>query len=206
MAASTAMSFNEEQLVQAAQRGQLPAFNELLLHYQKQVYNLAYYIMQDPAAADDATQEAFISAYHALAKFRGGSFRAWLLRIVRNACYDELRRYKRHPAISWEDFGELDKEANPHLRAKVESPEESLQRNELRALLEQTLARLPAEQRMTLFLVDRLGFAYDEVGETMEVPLGTVKSRLYRARDKMREYLMEEQELLPPRYRQKGSM
>ncbi len=205
MAAPTMTSFNEEKLVQAAQRGQLPAFNELLLYYQHPVYNLAYHIMQDPAAADDATQEAFISAYHALAKFRGGSFRAWLLRIVRNACYDELRRYKRHPAISWEDFGELDKEANPHLRAQVESPEESLQRNELRELLECTLARLPAEQRMTLFLVDRLGLAYDEVGVTMEVPLGTVKSRLYRARGKMREYLMETQELLPLRYRQKGS-
>lgn len=205
MAASTTTSFNEEKLVQAAQRGQLPAFNELILHYQHQVYNLAYHIMQDPAAADDATQEAFISAYHALAKFRGGSFRAWLLRIVRNACYDELRRYKRHPSISWEDFGELDKEANPYLRSKVESPEESVQRDELCALLERTLKRLPIEQQTTLFLVDRLGLAYDEVGATMEVPLGTVKSRLYRARGKMREYLMETQELLPSRYRQKGS-
>lgn len=205
MPASDTTSFNEEKLVQAAQRGQLAAFNELLLHYQHQVYNLAYHIMKDPAAADDATQEAFISAYQALDKFRGGSFRAWLLRIVRNACYDELRRYKRQPSVSWEDFGELDKEANPHLKTETAGPEKSLQRDDLRSLLARTMERLPEEQRMTLFLVDRLGFAYDEVGETMEVPLGTVKSRLYRARGKMKEYLMEVEELLPPRYRQKDS-
>lgn len=201
---STAESFNEEKLVKAAQRGSLDAFNELILYYQHQVYNLAYHIMKDPASADDAAQEAFISAYHALDSFRGGSFRAWLLRIVTNACYDELRRRKRRPKISFDDFGDLDEEANPYLRDEAELPEETLQRDELRVLLEQTMDRLPEEQRTTLFLVDRLGLAYQEVADTMDTELGTVKSRLYRARAKMRDYLMEQSELLPPRYRQKG--
>jgi RNA polymerase sigma-70 factor (ECF subfamily) len=201
---STAESFEEEKLIKAAQRGNLDAFNELILYYQNQVYNLAYHIMKDPAAADDAAQEAFISAYRALDSFRGGSFRAWLLRIVTNACYDELRRYKRRPQISFDDFGEMDEEANPHLRDEAELPEETVQRDELRAMLEQTMQQLPEEQQTTLFLVDRLGLSYQEVADTMETELGTVKSRLYRARAKMRDYLMEHSELLPPRYRQIG--
>ncbi len=201
---STAESFDEEKLVKAAQRGNLDAFNELILYYQTQVYNLAYHIMKDPAAADDAAQEAFISAYRALDSFRGGSFRAWLLRIVTNACYDELRRYKRRPKVSFDDFGELDEEANPHLRDEAELPEETVQRDELRVVLEQTMEQLPEDQQTTLFLVDRLGLSYQEVADTMETELGTVKSRLYRARAKMRDYLMEHSELLPPRYRQIG--
>jgi RNA polymerase sigma-70 factor (ECF subfamily) len=201
---STAESFDEEKLVKAAQRGNLDAFNELILYYQNQVYNLAYHIMKDPAAADDASQEAFISAYRALDSFRGGSFRSWLLRIVTNACYDELRRYKRRPKVSFDDFGEMDEEANPHLRDKAELPEESVQRDDLRILLEETMGRLPEEQQTTLFLIDRLGLSYQEVADTMETELGTVKSRLYRARAKMRAYLMEQSELLPPRYRQKS--
>ncbi|MGC9398025.1 MAG: sigma-70 family RNA polymerase sigma factor [Anaerolineae bacterium] len=202
--ATTFEDFDEEKLVKAAQRGHLDAFNELILYYQHQVYNLAYHIMKDPAAADDATQEAFISAYRALDSFRGGSFRAWLLRIVTNACYDELRRHKRRPYISFDDFGEMDEEANPHLRDKTELPEESVQRDELRLLLDQAMEELPEEQRTTLFLIDRLGLSYQETADTMQTELGTVKSRLYRARAKMREYLMERAELLPPRYRQKA--
>ncbi len=204
MTASSTTSFDEEKLVTAAKRGNLDAFNELILYYQHQVYNLAYHLMKDPAAADDATQEAFISAYRHLDQFRGGSFRAWILRIVTNACYDEMRRYKRRPAISFDDFGGMDEEANPHLRDKAELPEETLVRSELREVLETTLERLPEEQRMTLFLVDRLGLSYEETADTMETELGTVKSRLYRARAKMRDYLQENAELLPPRYRLQG--
>jgi RNA polymerase sigma-70 factor (ECF subfamily) len=196
-----AESWDEEALVKAAQRGNLDAFNELILYYQNQVYNLAYHIMHDPAAADDATQEAFISAYRALDKFRGGSFRAWLLRIVSNACYDELRRRKRRPAVSWEDFGDLEQEANPHLVDEGETPEESIQRDDLREFLDRTLSNLPEEQSLVIMLVDRLGFSYEEAAEAMEVPLGTIKSRLYRGRSQMRDLLLQHKELLPPRYR-----
>jgi RNA polymerase sigma-70 factor (ECF subfamily) len=101
-------SWDESVLVEMAQKGGLDAFNALVIAYQSRVYNLAHYILRDTAAADDATQEAFIAAYRALATFRGGSFRAWLLRIVTNLCYDELRHYKRRPIVSWEDFGDLE--------------------------------------------------------------------------------------------------
>jgi RNA polymerase sigma-70 factor (ECF subfamily) len=194
-------TWDETKLVEAAQRGNLDAFNELILYYQSQVYNLAYHIMHDPASADDATQEAFISAYRALDKFRGGSFRAWLLRIVTNACYDELRRHKRRPKISWEDFGEVDEEANPHLVDGGPKPEETMQQAELRSLLERTITRLPKHQRTTLVLVDKMGFSYEEAAQVMDVELGTVKSRLSRARKQMQRYLQEDRELLPPRFR-----
>lgn len=201
MELTDAASWDETALVHAAQRGNLDAFNALLLHYQTQAYNLAYHLLQDPAAADDATQEAFISAYRSLAQFRGGSFRAWLLRIVTNACYDALRHAKRRPSVSWEAFGDLEEEANPHLRDHAELPEEAVERDELRRLLEDALARLPEDQRTVLVLVDRLGLSYEEVAETLQIQLGTVKSRLARARGKMRDLLLEQRELLPYRYR-----
>ena len=196
---------NEAQLIQSARKGSLEAFNALLLHYQSRAFNLAYHLLQDPAAADDATQEAFISAYKGLGQYRGGSFRAWLLRIVANACYDELRRHKRRPAISWDDFGDMDEEANPHLVDEGERPEEAAQRAELRRLLERTIAQLPEDQRIALVLIDRLGLAYDEAAHTLDVPIGTVKSRLARARAQMRTLLQAEPELLPLRYRLEGN-
>jgi RNA polymerase sigma-70 factor (ECF subfamily) len=201
----TAETWDESALIQAAQRGNLDAFNQLILHYQNQAFNLAYHILQDAAAADDATQEALISAYRGLGKFRGGSFRAWLLRIVSNACYDELRRRKRSPAISWDDFGDLEAEANPHLVDAGARPEESVQQAELRALLERTMAKLPQDQRVVLLLVDRMDLSYEEAAEALHINLGTVKSRLARARSRMQIYLQDERELLPSRYRLEGS-
>lgn len=200
-----AETWDESALIQAAQRGHLDSFNQLILHYQTQAYNLAYHILQDAAAADDATQEAFISAYRGLAKFRGGSFQAWLLRITSNACYDELRRRKRHPAISWDDFGDLEEEANPHLVDAGAQPEASMQQDELRELLERMMAKLPQDQRIVLLLVDRMGLSYEEASQTLNIRLGTVKSRLARARSRMQLYLQDEVELLPSRYRLEGS-
>ncbi len=193
--------WDEEALVKAAQRGQMDAFNELILHYQSQVFNLAYHILHDPAAADDATQEAFISAYRSIKKFRGGSFRSWLLRIVTNACYDELRRRKRRPNISWDDFGDMDEEANPHLVNGGPKPEESVQQQELRALLERSIAKLSKHHRTTIILIDRIGLSYEEAAKVMDVALGTVKSRLARARKEMQSLLQAERELLPARFR-----
>ena len=190
----------EQALVAAAQCGSADAFNELVLHYQSQVYNLAYHLIEDAAAADDATQEAFLSAYQSLSRFRGGSFRAWLLRIVANACYDELRRRRRQPNVSWADVGDLDEEANPHLADPGASPEESLQQQELRRVLERALGKLPEHQRITLVLIDSLGLSYEEASQAMGVALGTVKSRLARARSDMQVLLQEERQLLPARY------
>jgi len=192
---------DEESLIAAAQRGQVDAFNELVLAYQQQVYNLAYRIMGDPASAADAAQDAFISAYESIGRFRGGSFKSYLLRIVANRCYDELRRRKRRPATSFEDFGEVEEEANPALINGGERPEEYAERQEMARVIQAGIETLPPNQRVTLALADVQGLSYKEIAKTTDVSLGTVKSRLARARGKLRDYLRGQGELLPARYR-----
>jgi len=192
---------NEAKLIESAQHGQVNAFNELVLHYQDQVYNLAYRIMGDPASAADAAQDAFISAYQSIERFRGGSFKSYLMRIVANKCYDELRRRKRRPATSFEDFGDLDKEANPALIDESEGPEDRAERQAMVRLIQAGIETLPPDQRVTLVLREVQGLSYQEIAEAMDAALGTVKSRLARARGKLRDYLRQQGELLPRRYR-----
>jgi RNA polymerase sigma-70 factor (ECF subfamily) len=194
------MSLDEISLIADAQKGKVDAFNELVLTYQSQVYNLAYRIMGDPASAADAAQDAFISAYQSLSRFRGGSFKSYLLRIVTNRCYDELRRRKRRPATSFEDV-EVDEDANPMLVNGGEKPEEYAERQEMVDVIQAGIETLPPDQRVTLVLSDVQGMNYQEIAETMEVSLGTVKSRLARARSKLRDYLRDNGELLPMQYR-----
>lgn len=192
---------DEQALIQAAQRGDLHAFNELVLCYQSQVYNLAYRIMGEGDSAADATQEAFISAYRAISGYRGGSFRAWLMRIVTNACYDELRRRKRRPTSSLDALYVTNAMPGEVLVNGGESPEAYAQRQDLNQVLHDGLQALPEEQRVTLVLSDVQGYDYKEIAEITGVSLGTVKSRLSRGRAKMRDYLLAQGELLPAAYR-----
>jgi RNA polymerase sigma factor (sigma-70 family) len=192
---------DEASLIAASQQGKVDAFNELVLAYQQQVYNLAYRIMGDPASAADATQDAFISAYQSIGRFRGGSFKSYLMRIVSNRCYDELRRRKRRPATSFEDFGDVNEEANPALVNGHECPEEYAERQEMAHVIQAGIETLPPDQRITLVLSDVQGLSYQEIAEATGASLGTVKSRLARARGKLRDYLRSHGELLPARYR-----
>jgi RNA polymerase sigma-70 factor (ECF subfamily) len=199
---------DETSLIEAARRGDVAAFNELVLTYQNHVYNLAYRIMGDGDTAADATQEAFISAYRSISGFRGGSFKAWLLRIVTNACYDELRRQKRRPSSSLEALFVVDEAPDdPGLIAPpAENPEAYAQRQELWRFVEAGLVTLPADQRITLVLSDIEGMSYEEIAEVTSANLGTVKSRLSRARARLRDFLMSQGELLPSDYRLNGEM
>ncbi len=196
---------DESGLIGDAQRGDLEAFNRLILVYKDQVYNLAYRILGDPQAADDAAQEAFISAYKGLRRYRGGSFRAWILRIVTNACYDELRRRKRRPTIGMEDLNPLDDPEETDsagvLAAEGGDPESEAQQAELARALEECLGGLPDEFRLVAVLVDVQGHDYREASQVLGTPLGTVKSRLARARLRMRDCLQAHRELLPAAFR-----
>ncbi len=189
---------DESQLVQRSQQGDLDAFNQLVEQYQGQVYNLALRMLGDQALAADAAQEAFISAYRGIKGFRGGSLRSWFLRIAANASKDMLRSAKARPAVSL-DALELAPSATP--RSHEESPEDSALRQELGHEIGQGLNTLPHDQRLALVLVDIQGFSYEEAAQTMGKPVGTVKSRLSRAREHMREYLRSRPELLPARFR-----
>jgi RNA polymerase sigma-70 factor (ECF subfamily) len=194
---------DEQSLIQAAKNGDLDAFNRLVLAYQDLVYNQAYRMLGDDAAASDAAQEAFISAFRGIKKFRGGVFKAWLLRIVTNACYDEMRRRQRRPTTPLEpvdDSGE-EVESPEWLTDPGEKPEETIERSELEQAIMSCLDGLPPEFRAIVILVDVQGFNYDEASDSIGRPLGTVKSRLARARVRMRECLQSFWELLPAEYR-----
>ena len=194
-------SMDEAALIKDAQKGSITSYNTLVLHYQEQVYNVAYRIMGEVDSASDATQEAFIAAFRSIHTFRGGSFKAWLARIVTNACYDELRRRKRRPQASLEALYVEDEAPNPHLVAHSETPEQYTQRMELQTAIQSCLQGLPEDQRTAAILSDIEGFSYEEIAVSAGVALGTVKSRLSRARLRLRDCLQGFEELLPAAYR-----
>jgi RNA polymerase sigma-70 factor (ECF subfamily) len=194
---------DEQALISAAQKGDRRAFNQLVLHYQGLAYNVAYRILGDPEAAADATQDAFFSAFRAMPKFRGGSFKSWLLRIVTNACYDQLRVKQRRPTSSLDDLP-VEADHTYYLQDSAEQPDEFVERQELNRFIEAGIATLPTDQRMVLVLSDIQGMSYQEVAEVLNISLGTVKSRLSRGRAKLRDFLWEKGELLPTRYRLRG--
>lgn len=191
---------DEPKLISQAQAGDVHAYNTLVLHYQEQVYNVAYRIMGEPGAAADAAQEAFISAYKALRRFRGGSFKSWLLRIVTNACYDELRRRKRRPQSSLDEMIE-ENNSFAELAGNAPNPEEHQQEVELVRAVKHCLDELPDDQRVVTVLCDVEGYSYQEIAEIAAISLGTVKSRISRARARLRDCLQGYRELLPASYR-----
>ncbi|HEX9840187.1 MAG TPA: sigma-70 family RNA polymerase sigma factor [Anaerolineales bacterium] len=194
---------NEEALIHDAQAGSLDAFNALVLHYQDGVFNTALRILGDEDLASDATQEAFLSAFRSITSFRGGSFKAWLMRTVTNACYDELRRQKRRPSVPLEpesdDGEEID---SPRWLADPDmSPEQKAEADEVEHAIQHCLNNLPLEFKTVVVMADIQGMDYREVAIAVRVPLGTIKSRLARARLRLRECLQGFSELLPATFR-----
>jgi RNA polymerase sigma-70 factor, ECF subfamily len=194
---------DEQTLIFDAQNGSLDAFNTLILHYQDSVFNTALRILGDEDAAADAAQDAFISAFKSIKSFRGGSFKAWLMRTVTNACYDELRRRKRRPTTPLEpdtdDGEEMDSPrwlADPNM-----TPDQVAEADELEHAIQHCLDNLPVDFKTVVVMADIQGMDYIEVASAVHVPLGTVKSRLARARLRLQECLQGFAELLPANYR-----
>jgi RNA polymerase sigma-70 factor (ECF subfamily) len=196
-------TMDESALIQTAQNGDLDSFNTLILHYQDAVFHTALRILGDEDSAEDAAQEAFISAFKSISTFRGGSFKAWLMRTVTNACYDELRRQKRRPTTPLEpetsDGEEMDSPkwlADPNM-----TPSEKSEADELEHAIQHCLDALPTDFRTVVVMADIQGMDYSEVAIAASVPLGTIKSRLARARLRLRECLRGFEELLPSSFR-----
>lgn len=171
-----------------AARGDVAAFNRLVERYQNLAYSVARRALGDPEAAADATQDAFLAAYNAVGAFRGGSFKAWLMRIVTNACHDAGRRMARRPAVSLDSM--TDESGGEKFVDTSPLPEELSLRAELVAHIEQALLELPFEQRTVVILADLHGLSYEEVAEATGVPIGTVRSRLNRGRLQLRDRLL----------------
>ncbi len=189
------MEQDELKLIAESQAGRLAAFNSLVEQYQGRVYALAYRILGNQASAEDAAQETFLSAYRHIGSFRGGSFRSWLLRITSNACMDLFRSSRRRQRdVSLDDE---DTSLEAVLPSAEEGPEEYALRQELGQWIQTGLARLPVDQRTVVALVDMQGLSYEEAAEAMGCNLGTVRSRLSRARHALRQHLLQQRELLP---------
>lgn len=192
---------DESQLIRRAREGELDAFNLLIELHERPVYNLCYRMLSSEQAAEDAAQEAFISAFRSLSSFRGGSFRSWLYRIAANACYDEMRRQKARPARSLDaPAGEGDRPID--VPDAAHSLDEHVENVELGEALRKALMELPADQRLVIILCDVQGMDYAEIAQVTNTNLGTVKSRINRARSRLREALQAEAELLPTHLRQ----
>lgn len=187
----TTTSEDEVKLVMSAQKGDHEAFNQLVLRYQDMIFNLALRILGDKDSADDITQNTFLTAYLNLPRFRNGSFRSWIYRIATNACYDEYRQHKRYPLLSIENEDLVEEKLVPlsdFSNARV-LPETEYERRELAHIIQKALDRLDVDQRLVVVLVDQQDFDYQEAAQVLGIPIGTVKSRLARARMRLHELL-----------------
>jgi RNA polymerase sigma-70 factor, ECF subfamily len=195
----------ERELVERSQRGDRASFNRLVEMHQSGAYALALRMVGDPDVAADVTQEAFLSAFRAIGGFRGASFKPWLLRIVSNACLDHFRAQARRPSTSLEaalDADEDDtRERGPDGRLAAAladtawDPEALALRAEVVDHIQRALLALQPEQRLALILSDVQGLPYEEIARVMGTSLGTVKSRIARARGYMRDILARRPEL-----------
>ncbi len=189
----------ERQLIIAAQAGDETAFKGLVEAYQASLYNTAFRILGDQEAAADAIQEALFSAYQALQTFRGGSFKAWMLRIVTNACYDQLRRKQRRPTSSL-DALLVGPGIHHAFTDKTEDPETYVLRQDLGQTIQRGLCMLSLDQRIAVVLSDIHGLSYPEIAEIAGVPVGTIKSRISRGRARLRDYLLQQEGMVPQHY------
>ena len=186
----------DEQLVSLSRNGDLAAFNSLVARYEGPVFNLCYRLLGRREPAEDAAQEAFLSAYRSLAQFGGGNVRSWLLRIAANESRDELRRRKRKDTAAsldemFDSLGTAVEVGDP-----AEGPSEAVERGELHNIMQAALGTLPFDQRHAIALVDLYGYRYDEVADMTGASVGTIKSRVSRGRGQLRALLTRRPELL----------
>lgn len=197
MADTARTAEQEEALVRRVRGGDTAAFERLVELCAPRVYNLAYRMVNNPDDAQDIAQEAFLRVYQALPSFKGdAAFSTWLYRIVVNACYDELKRRGRRPA----PFSELETDdGTPAVEAITsgESAEDLLLGRERQQVVQAAIRALPEPFRLVLVLYDVQGVSYQEIADMLRTNIGTVKSRLNRARTQLREKLREARELFP---------
>ncbi len=187
---------NEQELVERSRRGDLEAFNRIVLAYQDRVYSLCLRMVGSRQAAEDAAQETFLSAYRNVRRMRGPNLRAWLLRIASNTCVDELRRRRRRPQVSLDATAPDAESGTPmDVADPAAGPESLALQGEIGEALQAELLRLPPDQRLAVILCDIEGLSYDEIAASMGSSTGTVKSRISRGRARLRELVRKRPEL-----------
>ena len=182
------MNDQEQNWIQAAKGGDQAAFGHLVETYQKRVYALTVRMCPTPELAEEAAQEAFLSAWQGLPFFRGdAAFSTWLYRLASNACVDLLRKERRHQGTSLDDDT-----AGAEIPDTKPTPEEAAETKELRAQIEAGLRQLSPEHRAVLILREIQQLNYEEIADALSLDLGTVKSRISRGRRQLRDFLKEQ--------------
>ena len=192
------MEQNEQLLLEKAKAGDVAAFEELIEAYQKKVFNLALRMIGNADDAADLAQEAFIRIFKAISGFKEqSSFSTWVYRITTNVCLDEIRKRKNRRVISLDEELHMD---DGDIKRQVESdgprPDEAAEREELRRIVNEAINSLPVEQRTAITLRDLNGMSYDQIAQILDCPAGTVKSRINRARQALKNVLSARRELL----------
>ncbi|MGH2549627.1 MAG: RNA polymerase sigma factor [Thermomicrobiales bacterium] len=178
-------------LVARAAAGDLQAFNTIVERYQRQVFAICMNLMRDRMAAEDATQDTFVRAWSAISTFHGDSAKSWLLRIASNRCLDVLRQRQRQLTSSL-DAQVVEFEPRWSSMVGADSPEINAEHLELNDRLSNALSDLPEDQRVALLMADVLGYDYVEIAELTNTAIGTVKSRISRARGRLRLTLLSD--------------
>ena len=175
---------SDKKLVKRVQKGDKGAFDLLVLKYQHKIVNLVMRYVRDPELALDITQEAFIKAYRALPRFRGDSaFYTWMYRIAVNTAKNHLAAQRRRPMDVELDLQDPE-QYDLHSKLKeTDTPEGVTLSNELKETVERAISALPEDLRTAIILRELEGMSYEEIAQTMECPVGTVRSRIFRARD-----------------------
>ena len=182
----------EAQVIERVLAGDVNAYEQLVTQYEKSVYNLALRMVDNPEDAADMAQDAFIKAYNNLSGFRGDSkFSVWLYRIVSNVCLDFLRKQSRRPAVSLSVEDDDGEDVQLDVPDDSMSPQQMLERKLTREAVREGLKQLPEDYRQILLLRELQGLSYDEIAQTLDIGVGTVKSRIFRAREKLCAFLNE---------------
>ena len=194
---------DEKALISMAKNGDLDAFNQLVIEYQNLAFTVAYRMLNDASTAEDVCQDAFIKAYQKIKLFKGNSIKSWLMRIVTNTSIDYIRKAKRNQEIALypQDDQEELIESVEWLADESLSPEERSIQTLLNQSIQNCINALPPEFRAVLILIDVQTMGYKEASKTLQIPLGTIKSRLLRARKKIQDCLLALGELLPDSFR-----
>ena len=187
---------DETILIQKSQRGDMDAFEQLLLRYEKKVYTIAYKYMGNAEATSDLAQEALIKAYQSIGTFRGeSSFGTWIGRITANKCLDELRKRKKMQTTSLDEEVNLEEgSVQKEIASEADTPEQHTIRQETVHYVQQKLNQMKEEYRMVLVLRELEGHSYEDIADMLNCSLGTVKSRISRARNYLKELVLADQQ------------
>lgn len=189
---------DEKNLLTKAKNNDIDAFEKLIEAYQKKVFNIAFRILGNYDDANDAAQEVFIRVYRSLNSFKEQStFSTWIYRITTNVCLDELRKRKNNKLVYIdEEIKNEDGEMKRQIESDEPSPDIIAEKNELKRQINEAINDLTDEHKLVIVLRDIQGFSYSEIADITKIPEGTVKSRINRARQSLREIIVNKKELL----------